>query len=195
MKLNKIVGLGLAMVLGLGLVGCGDTEVEKQEQTVQQQEVQDEEEYQAIDPQEVERHENDKDENLNKEVRNGEYQFEEKEEEKHYNIDIEAVCDALDEVLGKKLAQIGIDYELYVYSEETDTIALVITIPKSELMATDINTWNQLVQGATQNWSTLASDYGYSFMIGIQDEEGIGYMVARNGVLYVDVFNGINKLN
>ena len=193
MKMNKIVGLGLAIVLGLGLVGCGDTEVEEQEQTVQQQEEVQDEEYQAVDPQEVERHEDDEDENLNKEARNGEYQFEEKEEEKHYSI--EAVCNALDEVLGKKLTQIGIDYELYVYSEETGTIALIITIPKSELMATDINTWNQLVQGATQNWSTLASDYGYSFIIGIQDEEGTGYMVARNGVLYVDVFNGINKLN
>lgn len=190
MKMNKIIGLGLAMVLGLGLVGCGDTEVEEQEQTVQQQEMQDEEKYQAIDPQEVERHENDEDENLNKEARNGEYQFEEKEVEQQYSI--ETVCNALDEVLGKKLTQIGVDYELYVQDEQN--IVLLVTIPKEELMATDINTWNEFVKVMT-DISTLAKEYGYSFVVGVQDENGGGYMVAKDGHLYYDIVNGIDELN
>ena len=43
MKINKIVGLSLAIMLGFGVVGCGDTEIEEEQQVQQEEQYQEEE--------------------------------------------------------------------------------------------------------------------------------------------------------
>ena len=189
MKMNKIIGLGLAMVLGLGLVGCGDTEIEEQEQTVQQQEVQDEEEYQAVDPQEVERHENDEDENLNEEARNGEYQFGEVE-----GNDNETVKNVLVNVLGEHYGKNGwVQGRDYDIETVDDGVAIILYLDYSAIANADINTWNELIQSFIKLSSDIKgavvegnSNYSHvGIYVTLADREGNIYLMVKDGeVLY-----------
>ena len=187
MRLNKLVGFGLAIVLGLGVVGCGDAEVkENGTEQVQQQEVVEEEPQQVVDPQEVERHEEDGDVNLNKEARTGEYQFEERksnETEEAFNIIEQAmVSSGLNEY----------EHKLYI---KNDTIVLIIYLPSTTLNNVDLGSWNNLVESYNGFSSSLVGYYNTPFIVSLADYEENFWLISVDGEVMLDVVNGVNKLD
>ena len=169
--IKMVVCIGLVMMFGLAMFSCGRNGVAEQE--VKQEGIVEQEEQEVIE-----------DENLNEEVRNGEYQLEE-----NSNSDVEIIESVAEKTFGAS----GFDYRVF---KQDGMIILQVKLNENILMGGqyDISGWNNLVDSMVELSGSADGLTSCKFVVTVTDYNDNCYITAMDGVLYIDVHNGINKL-
>lgn len=170
--IKMVVCIGLVMMFGLAMFSCGRNGISEQE--VKQEEIVEQEEQEVIE-----------DENLNEEIRNGEYQLEDNSDS-----DVRLIEALAEENLGKN----GYDYKVF---KQDNMIVLQIKLDSNTLASGQYNmsSWNTLVDTMVRLSGSASGVTSCSFVVSVTDYSDNCYITAMDGVLYIDVLNGINKLN
>lgn len=179
-RMKVIVGVGLAIMLCLMCYSCGKTETVEEVDTEQKQEIQ-------LETQEVEEPEI-QDESLNKQARNGEYKFEEEE-----NDNLELAKQMVEYVANESFNDRR--YEVSV-SEENNIVLLTVHLDSVSVPSSPNNTWNNVVVSTTElsgSFKEAFEEYGIADVhvavaIGDFDVDGGSYFIlTMDGELLVDI--------
>jgi len=179
MKLNKkVLGLVLAGILTVGMVGCGDTKIESEEETTVKQEQQVENES--------------KDEDVTKD-----YQAEEKEDS-----DLLAKIDEAYEILTPVMEE-SFEGSLYDFEKSEYGLRLVLYLPSDEVAKGIYNgQWNDFVIKVTdlsEQMDYILGTAGYedvAFSVFVCDSEkgqDACYLGVNDGVVVYNVADSIKN--
>lgn len=188
MKINKLVGLSLAMMLGFGVVGCGDTEIEEEQQVQQEEQYQEEEK-------EVEQ-EQPKEEYVEPQEEQPKIQDEDVSDyyiQNRQKTDLEIAKEDIEQTMRENDIQ---DWIVEI-NEENDLIIIYIPM-SSETVAYGISSgeWSKFIgtsQSMSSNMYTYFKQQGMNVNIGVIVTDGENaYLSVLNGEVVYNVENELN---
>ena len=172
--IKMVVCIGLVMMFGLAMFSCGRNGISEQE--VKQEEIVGQEEQEVIE-----------DESLNEEVRNGEYQLDNKNEEK---VDINDLYDLTKQIINESYEG-GFDYTLEIVGD--DTIIFIVDLSTEEVANSITNgSWDDLVKNGIYMCEETVDAYRrlgndnvhFSLMIGDKSIDKVYLAILDDTIIY-----------